>query len=393
MKERIRVFLTVWIGLLVFSAATGAQDEQWLQYHCRREAQTIIAHMAMTIPQVTEAKPQNVELPEFKSARQFFAQWTTPMVPSGRLWIALDQTKEKGRWDQLFMDSNGNGRLDDETAVTAYRIEQYYTYFGPVKVVFDSDDGPIVYHLNLRFYNSGQNRRLYISSGCWYEGDITVAGTSKHCLLIDHNANGTFDDKALGSRNSDRIWIGDENGKDTGCVGNYIDIDGVLYEPEIARDGAYVKLTKAENVESGNILLPESISEFAAGGENGLFILKKLENGAGSLPVGKYRIRDWITERKDDQGRLWKLKGAGFTVESAFDINSAKQIQLSIGEPIISTMSARKRDDTYSFSQELKGRFDENIELTRNGAQPQAPKVRIKNADGTYDRTYSFSYG
>jgi len=393
MKERIRILLTAATGLLVFPAAAAAQDEQWLQYHCRREAQTIITHMATKTPQVTEAKPQDVELPEFKASRQFFAQWSTPMVPSGRLWIALDQTKEQGRWDRLFTDSNGNDRLDDETAVTAYRIEQYYTYFGPVKVVFESEDGPIVYHLNIRFYSSGENRRLYVRSGCWYEGDITVAGKDKHCLLVDHNANGTFNDKALGSRNSNRIRIGDKNSKDAGCVGNYIDIDGVLYEPEIARDGAYVKLTKAENVEFGDILLPESISQFAAGGENGLFILNKLEKGAGSLPVGKYRIRDWITERKDEQGRLWKLKGTGFTVTSAFDINSAKQTQLSIGEPIISTMSARKRDDTYSFSQDLKGRFDESIELTRNGAQPQAPKVRIRNTDGTYDRTYSFSYG
>jgi hypothetical protein len=41
----------------------------------------------------------------------------------------------------------------------------------------------------------------------------------------------------------------------------------------------------------------------------------------------------------------------------------------------------------------LKGRDSERIELTRDGAQPQAPKVRIRSADGAYDRTYSFQYG
>lgn len=393
MKERIRILLTAAIGLLVFSAAAAAQDEQWLQYHCHSQAELMVGNRGRATPEVTETKPQDVKLPEFKASQQFFAQWLTPMVPSGRLWIAFDQTPENGRWDRLFIDSNGNGHLDDEEAVKPFGIKQYYTFFGPVKVVFEGEDGPIVYHLRFWFYKSGENKRLYIYSGCWYEGDITVAGVKKRCVLTDQNVNGTFDDKALGATDCDRIRIGGKNKREAGYVGNYIEVDEVLYSPEIARDGAYVILRKAEDVKFGNIRLPETITEFSAGGENGLFILKKLENGAGSLPVGKYRIRDWITERKDDQGRLWKLKGAGFTVKSAFDINSAEQTQLSIGEPIISTMSARKRDDTYSFSQDLKGRFDESIELTRDGAQPQAPKVRIKNADGTYDRTYSFSYG
>ena len=161
---------------------------------------------------------------------------------------------------------------------------------------------------------------------------------------------------------------------------------------KIARDGAYIKLTKAENVKFGNLMLPETITESSASGENGLFTLKP-EKGTGSLPIGKYRLNHWTVERKDDQGRLWKLKGSGFSAKSSFDINPAKQTQLSIGEPIISAVSARKSNGAFSFSQELKGRLDERIELTRNDAQPQAPKLRIKNEDGTYDRTYSFSYG
>ena len=60
---------------------------------------------------------------------------------------------------------------------------------------------------------------------------------------------------------------------------------------------------------------------------------------------------------------------------------------------IISTVSASSREGSYSFNQELLGKNGERIELLRNGSRPQAPKLNIKNADGTYDRTYSFSYG
>ncbi len=385
------VLLTIGIGLLIFTSAIQAQDEQWLQYHCQREAQRIVGNMGSATPEITTDKPQGVELPRFKSQRQFFTQWLTPMVPSGKLHIALDATKEQGRCDRIFVDSDGDGHLNDEDAVKAYRIEQYYTYFGPVKVVFEGEDGPIVYHLNFKFYDyNEQNRRLYISSGCWYEGDVTVAGSKKHCVLIDQNVNGTFDDKAFEPKKCDRIKIGMKKAADACYVGKYIDVDGTLYHPEIARDGAYVILTKAEDVKFGNIQLPETITEFSAGGENGLFTLKP-EKGTASLPAGKYRVNYWAVERKDDQGRLWTLKGNLFS--GSFEINHAKQSQLSIGEPVVSSMQALSKGAGYSFNQELKGRLGERIELTRNGARPRAPKLHIKSKDGSYDRSFSFEYG
>ncbi|MHC4569142.1 MAG: hypothetical protein ACYTE3_25705, partial [Planctomycetota bacterium] len=316
----MRILLTAGIGLLVFTSTAQSQDEQWLQYHCQREAQRIVGSGGMMAPRIRADKPRGVELPEFKSRQQFFTTWSTPMVPDGKLQVALDQTSERGRWDRLFVDSDGDGHLNDETAVTAYRIEQHYTYFGPVKVVFESEDGPIVYHLNFRFYNyNEQNRRLYIYSGCWYEGDITVEGTKKRCVLMDQNVNGTFDDKSLASGNCDRIRIGTKSGRQASYVGNYVDIDGVLYRPEIARDGAYIMLTKAEDVKFGDVQLPETITEFSAGGENGLFTMKPQE-GKASLPVGKYRVNYWAIERKDDQGRQWKLKGSISASRGTFEI-------------------------------------------------------------------------
>jgi hypothetical protein len=349
--------------------------------------------MGTSMPDITTQRPQGVELPKFKTQQQFFAQWPTPMVESGRLWIALDRTNKQGRYDRLFIDSNGDGRLSDEKAVTAYRTEQYYTYFGPVKVVFEVEDGPVTYHLNFRFYNyDGKNRRLYASSGCWYEGAITIAGAKKHCVLIDQNVNGTFNDKATEAHECDRIRIGKKDSRDARFVGNFIEVDGVLYRPEIARDGAFIKLTGAEDVKSGTIRLPESITELSAGGENGLFTFKP-ENGIGSLPAGKYRINYWAVERKDDQGGKWKLKGSLFSKEGSFDITAGAETRLSVGEPIISTIEAQSQKATYSFSHNLKGRLGERIELTRNGSRPRAPKLNIKSKDCAYDRTFSFEYG
>jgi hypothetical protein len=296
--------------------------------------------------------------------------------------------------DKLYIDSNGNGDLSDETAISAYRTTQNYTYFGPVKVIFQIEDGPVTYHLCFRFYGSADSnrKRLYASSAGWYEGDITVNGAKKHCVLFDYNANGTFNDKSLDPGDSDRIRIGQANSQDTRFVGNYIEVDGTYYKPEIARDGACIKLAEAKDMTFGKVRLPESVSELSAGGENGLFIVKP-EKQVAFLPVGKYRITEWTVERKDDKGTSWKLQATRPDKKTDFEINAEIETELSVGEPIISRLNSRLRERTHYFDQSLRGRNGERITFTRNGARPQAPKLNIKNKDGTYDRTYSFSYG
>ena len=147
-----------------------------------------------------------------------------------------------------------------------------------------------------------------------------------------------------------------------------------------------------KDVVFGSVSLPETISQFAADGENGIVNIKP-DKGIGQLPVGKYTTRLWRTEREDDQGNTWALTGQSFSDQSYFKVNDSNQIKLDIGEPIIATVDARKSGSMYSFNQIIKGRFDEHIELTRNGARPRAPKLNIKNSDGTYNRTFSFEYG
>ena len=147
-----------------------------------------------------------------------------------------------------------------------------------------------------------------------------------------------------------------------------------------------------KDVVYGSVNLPETITQFAADGENGIVNIKP-DKGIGQLPVGEYTTRLWRTEREDDQGNTWILTGQSFGDQSLFEVNDSNQIKLDIGEPIISTVDARKSGSIYSFNQIIKGRLDEHIELTRNGARPRAPKLNIKNKDGTYDRTFSFEYG
>jgi len=402
MTKKMWICIIVGFGVVVLTSAspvsgfaqdTGAQQEQWLQYTVANEAWQILGDMGIAAPRLSSEKPQGVELPQFKCEEPLFVRWSTPMVEAGGLWIALDRTKKDGQYDLIYVDSDADNSLTDESAYQAYRQEQRYTYFGPIKVVFQGEEGPITYHLNIQFYDYQGRRSLYIRPAGWYEGTVTVAGEQKHCVLIDQNVNGTFNDKSLNDGSSDRIRIGKKDSRDTRFVGNYIEVDGVLYTTEIAKDGAYIKLAKAEDVTFGNVRLPEVITDFAAGGENGLFIVKPKE-GVAKLPVGKYRIDHWRSERKDDKGTNWALEGRYFPGDSGLiSVTETSQAELSVGEPIVSTLEAQQREAEYSFRQELQGRQGERIELTREGARPQPPKLRIKNKDGKYDRSFTFEYG
>jgi hypothetical protein len=392
MSIKSPIWLTAAIGLLAIASASLGQEEQWLQYQSSRDASSILKDISAYYLELISERPEGAALPDFKEDNPFFYKWSSPMTKNGYLLIASDSTEKGGARDLLYIDSNGDGSLKDEAAIPAYRAQSQHSFFGPVKVTFEGKDGPIMYHLNFRLCNHNE-RPLMVSSAGWYEGTITVAGTKKHCVLIDYDVNGTFNDKSIKSFNKcDRIRVGEEGTSNTRFVGNYIEIDGALYRLDVARDGACIKLTKAEDVVFGNIRLPETISEFAAGGENGLFIFKP-EKGAGRLPVGKYCVEHWNIERKDETGNNWKLEGRGFGDAGVFDVSTEKETEISIGEPIISTLEAREDGSGYSFNQGLKGQLGERIELTCNGERPPAPLLRIKSENGSYDRTFTFAYG
>lgn len=390
MLNRIYILLTVGISLFVLISTAGAQDEQWLQYHSEREAQRIMPNMGTLYKNVIPDKPSGVNLPEFKTQKQFFVEWLTPMVENGRLWIALDRTSEKGQWDRLYIDSNGNGHLDDEEVVKAYRTERYYTYFGPVKVVFEVEDGPVSYHLNFRFFDyNEQNRRLYIYAGGWYEGEVTVAGEKKYCVLIDYNVNGAFNDKSLQARDCDRIRIGKKGDPDTAFVGNYVDVDDVLYRTEIAPDGAFIKLAAADDVKFGNIRVPETITEFAAGGENGLFTLEMEKGGLARLPVGKYRIDHWQIDRKDEKGKSWTMRGSSFGDRGNFEITEKAETSLEIGEPVTANLQVRLNGQNYEFSKNVRGSLGEYVRLTSAGRNvSNLWKMKARNKEGTFEKMY-----
>lgn len=146
------------------------------------------------------------------------------------------------------------------------------------------------------------------------------------------------------------------------------------------------------NAAYGFIRLPEAISQFQVEGAHGLVSIE-IDKPTERMPAGQYHVRYWKIERKDDQDNKWALTGRYYGKDNPFEIKDGGETTLDVGEPIVATVDARNSGSSYYFNQIINGRGSEIVELTRNGSRPQAPKLRIKNKDGSYDQTFDFQYG
>ena len=394
MKQAWR-WLPLALGLVVLSA-TGAQDEQWLQYRTTREPWRFLGSVRSThLPFETQA-PEGLTLPKFNSGEPLFAKWTTPMAKAGHRWITLDQSRKAGPYDLLYVDVNGNGDLSDERPVAAFSKQRQGAQFGPVQVLFEGDEGSISYHFNFRYYSYQRDkktiRRGHITTGCWYEGSVTVGGKKYRCMLVDYNANGTFNDTSMNFQMIDRIRIGQGKNLTERFVGKYLPVGDALYTPEVAKDGACIAFQPAGDVPMGTLVVSDEIGSLSAGGENGL-LDAKTDQGVAKLPAGKYRFQQWQIKRKDDRGVVWALSARRFPDKSIFEITEGAETRMDIGEPITSSLQLGKRRKAWYIGQNLKGKLGEDVSIARAGKRAPAPKLRIRNQDGTYNRLFQFEYG
>jgi len=375
-------------------ATTGfAQKEQWLDYHVDRDGRGYCFLNLTTNP------PPGVKLPAL-NAQPYFAHWTTPMDPAGR-WLCLDRVRKSGLYDRVYFDSNGNGRLDDEKPVGTSRMDQYNATFEPARVVFKGEDGPIAYHLVVRFMQYGEGQvNCYVSSGGYYAGKVEIGGKKRRVGLFDANVNGTFNDQ--GGEMSDADCVGVEKDKvERRYLGKLLEVDGEFYRIEVAQDGAFLKLQKAEDVVVGPVQVPETITEFFAYGENGQFERKPVK-GEFTLPVGKYRIQNWKIDRKDERGAAWELMAYNFNDSARFEVAKGKPVSLEIGEPMRAVMEAsepaprpgsRVRSKQVAFSLRFEGRYGETLQIMKGNQRPAGPRLKLTGADGAYNYANSFQFG
>ena len=370
----------------LFAGSAWSQSEQWLEYHTGNEER------AYSQVKLTTNAPAGVTLPQLsnENGAAYFARWSTPMDPAGGRWLCLDRTRKSGPYNRLFIDSNGNGRLDDETPVLA-RVDSNNGMFPATPLVFKGEDGPITYHLAFRFYQYEKSpAQLLASSAGWYEGTVNFDGVKKRISLVDGNVNGTFNDMTLDAFQSDRIQFeGDKTGER--FLGRMLEVDGKFFNVQADRDGAFIKVQKAENVTFGSVHVPENIANCSVYGVNGHFV-RQPTNGNFAVPTGTYRMVRWEIQRKDDKGVPWTLSGYNFPQTSDFEVAADKPFTLDIGEPVKAELSTEEGKQI-AFNLKFVGKQNEAIEMMRDNQRPRGPKLMLASADGSLCYTNTFEFG
>ena len=391
--------LVLKLALPVLAAEAELGPEQWLAYRTSAggEAGKVVGKTAGQTLELTSKRPDGVSLPELAASDPLFAKWSTPMTPAGYVWLALDRSQPEGAYDRLYIDADADGELDDDTPVVARQAsafrQQQSARFRQVKVLLPCEDGPVAFHLDFALWISGPEQvRLVATAAGWYEGSIRIGQEKAHCALFDANANGAFDDASLDVQSSDRVKISAGSAFVIGRAGKYVQLGESIRQLQVARDGAFVRIgPAADQSRFGTVEVPEGMERISAGGENGL-LFPTVDQGEAKLPVGKYRLNHWEMRRTDDSGGVWEMTGALSSL--AFEVTDQGPAKLEIGEPVVGSVSVRKQNTAHNFSDPtLKGSHGERITLTRSGQTPPAPAVRIKNADGSYNKVFGFEYG
>jgi hypothetical protein len=371
------------------ASTAAAQPEQWLQY------KTGAGSSGYTWIEPSTNPPPNLALPKLNASLPYFGRWVTPLDPSGGRWLCLDRSRKSGPYDRLYIDRKGTGRLDDEAPVAATRPEENSTAFDAVKLVFKGEDGPVTYHLSLRFlkYEDGQVN-LLAEPACWYQGTVTLAGKKVPLKLYDGNVNGVFNDLSAKAREGDLIQVGETKEDDAGtrALGRLLEWEGQYYALEVARDGAFVKIRKAEGLTFGQVQVPKTISGLTAVGENGQF-QRRPTNGLFNLPSGSYSVRFWDINRKDAKGAAWTLSGYDYSGAIGFEAGANELASLEVGEPLRAALQASESKGSVSFSLRLQGRYGESVQIMRGSERPRAPQLLLAARDGSYHSTNTFEYG
>lgn len=376
------------LASLLLAGPAFAQKEQWLRYG---QDESPRAYRWLDLG--TDAPP-GVALPKLE-ANATFARWITPMDPSGGRWIAVDRTRRSGPPNRLFIDQNGDGRLDDEKALALDRRQMgddRMAAFEPARLVFAGEDGPVVYHLILRVYQFDEDRtQLLAGSGGSYAGQIDLGGSRQSIRLIDANVNGAFDDVSLNPSEADHLILGGDRGLRRN-LGRYLEVDGKYHALEVARDGAFVKLTPAPEVVLGRVRLPGTITDLEVIGDSGHFN-REAVRGECTVPVGRYRLQSWTINRKDEQGAAWRLTGTGFGEFGNFTVTADDPVPLEVGEPVIAALSMTENRTGASFGLRFKGQLGETVTIWRGNDRPRAPRLQLASVDGPFRATHNFEYG
>jgi len=376
---------------------------QRLDYRSPAEKGVVLMGARSPDVAVQEEAPPGVALPAATGDRPRFAKWSTPMVPAGRLWLMLCRSGQDNVYDRLYVDTDADGSLADESVMQGQEVEPRLDrpVFPPVEIRFPSEGGPVRYHLRVYSHQWTDHLDVYAYAAAWYEGRVTLGGKTLWCALVDNNSNGRFNDVATDPALADAIFIAPKAedivpGLDIQphkrYLGRHIEVGGRLYAIEVPPGGGWIKFTPARAVPMGRIRVPDGVTRFSVWGKQGFFWCQPT-GGVATVPVGTYKVHQWEVVRRDATGTAWQLRtdwGAAHSMP--FAVEADKETALQIGEPAVSRLAVSRFGASCYLKHDFVSEGGDALLLKRNEKPPPTQLV-IRSADGSHSQTLRVPYG
>jgi len=383
--------------------------------------------------------------PTFLSEHPLFA--SIKLGDSERLCVLDKQKADAKFYDRIYIDSNGNNDLTDDTfidgTVTFRNNDQYCTVDFPAidtKVKVDGKSlpfsfSPMVYGFMLgQLTEQGYNEKsvsrfinLLVRLNCSYRGEFQIENQKYRIFLGDGNCNGRFNDmfsvykferpppgrmRVFGQGDGFFITTGDKiEVFDVHILGDLLLVKDKLFKVKISTAEGKVILTpvteKLVSLQLG--MEAERISLYT---EDEKHCLMAFQPGQKiKVPAGKYRLYNYQVFKKDKQGDLWRLN-AGATSESPFvTVDGKGKPFIEFGEPYMPLVEVRMRGQTSraSIGFDIEGKGKEfvtdlshvsgdktQIPLSEEedlGHRPKEPTYKVVMDDGEVVAQGSFEYG
>ena len=404
LQGRVRaagIVVVLTVTLLSAGAAALGQHAQALAYRSSNDAKEVIGATPGQPLAWSWDAPTDLALPPFVSKEPLFARWQSPTVPGGAVQMALDPSVADGPYERLFIDTNANGRLDDELPVQAFSATKtplgQSVDFRQVPVQLTGPGGGMTYHLNIVLEIKGREPSEFVATAAgWREGSVRIGRATLECVLIDTHANGTFNDSDEDPTLSDAIWLGGPSAALMAPVAPYIEVDGRLFGLEVPQDGSSVTLAPM-GTNIGFFRVPIDIVRVGlttARGQ-GRQLAFNVRGGRFPVPADWYRVDSWVQRRKDSSGKVWALEAVAGRALRHMQILASRGTDLDLGEPVIPWMTTTWHFPSgYTFSNpRLSGRGGEHVTLTYEGRPAPPPTLEIVSAGGAYRWTLRFGRG
>jgi hypothetical protein len=338
----------------------------------------------------------------------------------------LDAIERRDRfdfYDRLYFDANRNGDLTDDAHYDNLDGQFPRMEFPVVDTTVRAGDAELPYRFLLVFYDARRRslhgvkmtdvvagRRIngYLRGMCYYKSALKLSDRRLDLALIDMNANGRFDDLALGGgEEGDRIYMTDgrpPREDDIHWLSNQVVLDDGLNMLE--SDFAGGRLCLAPPSEPlYPLILPPNLTRLTLIEETSgrsLSILHPSER-LMILP-GCYRPVQYKMVKTDARGDRWVLLGQGDARTTATAVGPGQGGRARFGEPLVSGADISgsdpprgKRMGTLSMSFKLSGSGGEAIDgprnISRRNVRPVAPTWRLTDARGTELAGGKFRYG